>query len=182
MSLHISVVSLEGNHLDEIAAVLADCDYRIEDSFVVSSAHSAANELDWRPSRDRLAKVAYCAKGWTHIIDPELVLMMDHDVWRTYSRRWNNVVVGWVCEGISGSYGLVVFDRGQKIREVLAVSGELEVDDGSRLPEEVHIDWASVSEDDLLQLIRDIGPKADMDEDRDYLVLHLDESRPQPTE
>jgi hypothetical protein len=40
MSMHISVVSIEGDHLDEIADVLRECEYVIESSFTVASGES----------------------------------------------------------------------------------------------------------------------------------------------
>src|SRR3954452_2577111 len=103
MSMHISVVSIEGDHLDDIADVLRKCEYVIESSFSVPSGEQASRELDWHPDRMHVAKVAYVADDWTFIVDPELVLMSD-DVWLEYSQKWKTRVVGWVCEGASGSY------------------------------------------------------------------------------
>lgn len=97
MSLHISVVSIEGDHLSEIADVFLNCRYVGEDVFSVSSGEQASKELDWHPDRNRVAKLAYVEAGWTFIVDPEMVLMSD-EVWLEYSRKWNSRIVGWVCE------------------------------------------------------------------------------------
>src|SRR5437588_5358596 len=120
MSMHISVVAIEGNHLAEISQVLQKCKYVIEKSTTVRTWKQAERELTWNPSPDRVSKVGYFANGWTFLIDPELVLFTD-DVWRIYSRKWNARVFGWLCEGASGSYGLTLFQSGKKRREVVSV-------------------------------------------------------------
>lgn len=176
MSMHISVVSIEGDHLHDIADVLKRCEYVIEDSFIVQSGDQASQELDWNPDPNRVAKVAYFANGWTFIVDPELVLMYD-DVWLEYSKQWNNCVIGWVCEGASGSYGLTVFHSGIKLREVMAVDGDIALHDGEPLPEESDIDWSNASEDDVLDIAKQLGAEYDFLTDRAYMVFHLDESQ-----
>lgn len=176
MSMHISVVSIEGNHLNEIADVLRKCEYVIEDSFTVQTGDQASRELDWNPDPNRLAKVAYIADGWTFIVDPELVLMLD-DVWLEYSQKWNTRVVGWVCEGASGSYGLTVFDSGSKRREVFSGDGEVAVNTGEPLAEESNMNWNEAWEDDVLEIAKRLGAEYDFLADREYLVFHLDESR-----
>jgi hypothetical protein len=175
MSLHISVVSAEGDRLEELAGVITAIQYRIEKSFHVHTGDAASVELDWNPDRNVVAKVAYEADGYTHIIDPELVLMSD-DIWLKYSARWKCRVIGWVIEGASGSYGLTVFDSGQKVREVLACGGEVAVNSGEPLDEEMNMVWAEANEDDVLAVAERLGSEYDLS-DRDYLVLHLDESQ-----
>jgi len=174
--MHISVVSIEGDHLNDIADVLKRCEYVVEDSFTVQTGDEAAKELDWSPNPDRVAKVAYSDNGWTTIIDPELTLMTE-DVWVEYSKEWNNRVFGWVCEGASGTYGLVVFDTGRKRRDVMAVAGDIAVNDGEPLPEESGTDWEQACEDEVLDLAEQIGPGNDFLADREYTVFHLDESQ-----
>jgi hypothetical protein len=176
MSMHISVVSIEGDRLDEIADILRKCEYVIEDSFSVATGDEASRELDWNPSRNRVAKLAYVADGWTFIIDPELVLMSE-DVWLEYSQKSNRRIVGWVCEGASGSYGLTVIDSGSKRREVCKCDGEVAVNDGKQLPEESGIDWSKAGEDDVLEIAKRFGAEYDFLSDREYLVFHLDESQ-----
>jgi hypothetical protein len=55
MSMHISVVSIEGDHLDEIAEVLRKCEYVIERAFTVTTGDQASRELDWNPDSNRVA-------------------------------------------------------------------------------------------------------------------------------
>lgn len=133
MSMHISVVSIEGNHLDEVADVLRKCGYVIEDSFTAATGDQTSRELDWNPDRNRVPNVAYVADGWTFIVDPELMLMVN-DVWLEYSQKWNTRVVGWVCEDASGSYGLTVFDSSNTQCEVFSGMGEVGVNNGKPLP------------------------------------------------
>ena len=176
MSMHISVVSIEGDHLNEIAEVLERCEYVIEDIFTVQTGERASEELDWHPDRNRVAKVAYFSDGWTFLVDPELVLM-NNDVWLDFSKKWNNRVVGWVCEGASGSYGLTVFDAGGKRREVMVGDGEILLNDGEPIPEESCINWNDAWEDDILDIAGRIGAEYDSLSDREYTVFHLDESQ-----
>lgn len=176
MSMHISVVSIEGDHLDEVADVFRKCEYVIENSFTVLTGDQASRELDWNPDRNRVAKVAYAADGWTFIVDPELVLM-SNDVWLEYSQKWNTRVIGWVCEGASGSYGLTVFDSGSKRRDVFSGAGEVAVNNGEPLPEESDVNWSEACEDDVLEIAKRLGAEYDSLADREYLVFHLDESQ-----
>jgi len=176
MSMHISVVSIEGNHLDEIGEVLRNCQYEIEDSFSVQTGEEAARHLEWRPDRNHVAKVAYFANEWTHIVDPELVLMSD-DVWLQYSKAWDNQILGWLCEGASGSYGITVFRAGRRVRNVFSVAGEISVDEGDPLPEESNTDWSKAWEDDVMKIAGRFGADYDYLEDWDYRVFHLDESK-----
>ena len=176
MSMHISVISIEGNHLNEIADVLKKCEYAIEDSFTVQTGDQALKALDWNPERNHVAKVVYFANGWTFIVDPELVLMF-HNVWLEYTRQWNNCVVGWICEGVSGSYGLTVFESGIKRREVFTIDGQMAVNDGKPLPEESEMNWNDAWEDDILEIAGRIGAEYDFLADREYVVFYLDESQ-----
>lgn len=176
MSMHISVVSIKGDHLDEVADVFRRCHYVIENSFIVPTGDQASRELVWSPDRNRVAKLAYVEEDWTFIVDPEIVLMSD-DVWLEYSQKWNTRVVGWVCEGASGSYGLTIFDSGSKRREVFCGGGEVAVNKGKPLPEELEINWSEACEDDVLEIAKRLGAEYDFLPDREYLVFHLDESQ-----
>lgn len=175
MSLHISLVSIQGNHLSEIVGVLEDCEYIVEESYSINSGDQVSEELGWSPDRNRVAKAAYFEHGWTFVIDPELVLFMD-DIWLRYSRKWDNRIFGWVCEGVSCSYGITVFDSGIKRRKILSIDGEIVADEGKPLNEETDLDWKDVWETDILEIAKRIGAEYDFPTDREYLIFHLDES------
>ena len=102
---------------------------------------------------------------------------MSNDVWLEYSQKWNTRVIGWICEGASGSYGLTVFESGSKRREVLCADGQIAIDEGKPLPEEANVDWQEASEDDVLEIAKRVGAEYDFFPDREYLVFHLDESQ-----
>jgi hypothetical protein len=174
--MHISVVSIEGNYLDDVPEILRKCEYVIEDCFTVQTGDEASRQLDWNPDPNRVAKVAYFSNGWTFIVDPEMVLMSD-DVWLEYSRKWKTRVVGWVCEGASGSYRLSLFESGTKLREVQSCAGEDTFELGKPLPEEANINWDEAWEDDVLEIVERLGAKYDFMVDREYVVFQLDESQ-----
>ena len=102
---------------------------------------------------------------------------MSNDVWLEYSQRWSTRVVGWVCEGASGSYGLTVFDSGSKRREVFSAEGEVAIDEGNPLEEESGLTWSEAWEDDVLGIARRLGAEYDFLADREYRIFHLDESQ-----
>jgi hypothetical protein len=172
VSMHISVVAIKGNHLEEIGDVLKKCKYTIEKSFKVRSGKDASRELAWKGDRNRVAKAAYFASGWTFLLDPELVLTTD-DVWLDYSRKWNTRVVGWLCETTSGTFGLAVFESGKKRRQVVSVDGEVKVDEGMALAEESGMKWSEASVKGVLKIAKDLGAAYDFPADRDYTVFQL---------
>ena len=172
MSLHISVVSIEGNHLQDIPDVLTDTQYTIEDSYVRMTGVEAAQELLWHPDRDRVAKVAYESNGWTYVVDPEMVLMLDN-VWLDRSRKWGTRVIGWLCEGTSNSYGLSVFQNGEQVRKVMTGNGRILTNDGAPLEEEDGLDWAWAIDADVIGVVMRLGADFDFSDDRDYTVFRL---------
>ena len=132
MSLHLSAVSIEGNHLDELEEVFRN-------------------------------------------FDPEMVLWSG-DEWIELSKRWDARVVGWICEGASGSYGLAVYQSGAKVRDVIRVGADVPIDQGEPLDEEEGLDWRKAFEDDVLGIVDRIGAGCDASVDRTYRVFRLDES------
>jgi hypothetical protein len=176
MSMHVSVVSVEGDRREEVSGLFEKLNYTILESFTVDTSEKADQELAWSPDRNRVAKLVYVENGFTHIVDPELVLMSD-DIWIEVSARWQCRIVGWVCEGASGSYGLVVFDSGKRIRNVFRVDREVVTDEGEPLAEEQGLDWAGAFEDDVLEIVDRLGTGFDLDVNRSYVVYHLDESK-----
>lgn len=101
---------------------------------------------------------------------------MTNDVWLAYSKLWNNRVISWVCEGVSGSYGLIVFDSGLQRRQIVSCDGEVVADKGDPLPEECHINWNEVGESEILEIASQMGADFDFLVDRDYLCFQLTRS------
>ena len=176
MSLHLSVVSIEGDRRGEISGLFERLNYIVLERFTVDTSDRADQELEWRPDRNQVAKIVYVENGFTHIVDPELVLMSD-GIWGEASARWQCRVIGWVCEGASGSYGLVIHDSGKKIRDVFRVAGVLQTDKGEQLDEEQGLKWTDAFEDDVLGIVDRLGAGFDFDVNREYVVYHLDESQ-----
>ncbi len=177
MSLHISVVSIEGNHLADLAEVFERCNYRVIGSEMTTDADSAARQLDQHVvEQTKVRKVAYFSDGWTHIVDPELVIMSD-SAWADYSARWDGRIVSWVCEGCSGTYGFSLYEAGAKVRSVCRTEGRVYEDEGVPQREEAGIDWAHAFEDDVLAVAERLGaPYGYLEGVAEYHVFLLDES------
>lgn len=170
---YASVVSIEGDHLDDIAGILRRVGYIVETSFMVQTREQAVAALNRKAGENRLAKLAYSADGWTHIVDPEMFLMA-HGVWLELSKKWNNRVLGWGCFSCRG---LTLFQAGKKLRDVVSCDGGTVVDRGDPLPEEAGIDWNKAEDDDVLGIAARLGAPYDSLADREYLVFHLDRSQ-----
>jgi hypothetical protein len=174
--MHISVVSIEGDHLAEVGEVFKKCNYVIENTFTVATGKQASRELGSELGSHRVVKLAYVAKGWTFIVETELVLFTD-DVWLGYSRKWKTRVMGWLCEGTSGSYGFTLYQAGKMRRQVFSVDGDISVEEGEPVPEEDGVDWNEASEGEVLGIAERLGAKYDFPANRKYTVFHLDESQ-----
>ena len=117
MSLHLGVVSIEGNRLLELAEVLRKDGYLIDQETTVDTSREAVAAAEEQPDRLHVTKVAYSEDDFTHLLDLEMVLQ-HNDVWLEYSRKWVCRVIGWICEGASSTFQLSVCDRGEWIRHV----------------------------------------------------------------
>jgi hypothetical protein len=84
-------------------------------------------------------------------------MLVNDDAWLYFSEFWQTRVFGWICEGASGTYATSVFDSGRRIRHAFYADGELLENDGTPLPAERDIDWASIFEDDILSIAERIG-------------------------
>jgi hypothetical protein len=124
-------------------------------------------------------KAAYLQNGWTVLLDPELVLF-DKNLLGRLSNESQANVLGWICDGVSGTYGFIFFGKGQT-RSVLSVAGRLAEDIGQALIEESGTEWGKASEDDVLRLSEKLGvPYRYMKDDLEYHIFLLDESKPEP--
>ena len=178
MSLHISVISIEGNHVADMPSIFRQCDYVLNESLlVVRSSQEALQHLeDWVVQENCIKKVVFFADGWTHVLDPELVMMSEEDVWLGISAGRGRRVLCWVCEGASGTYGFSLYENGRKRRAVCYSDGQLEEDEGDLIPEEVGIRWDEAFEDDVLQVAEQLeAPFDDWPDETDYHVYVLDE-------
>jgi hypothetical protein len=176
MSLHLSVISIEGNRLGGLPEVLKKNGYIIDQETTVETSEEAIRAAEEHPDRMHVTKVAYAADGFTHLLDLEMVLQKD-DVWLEFTKRWRCRMVAWICEGAASSFALSVCDRGHWIRSVLAVEGEVRENEGDQLAEEECLEWSDANEVDVLAVIERLGASSDFSVDRQYRVYRLDESR-----
>ena len=89
MSLHLGVVSIEGDHVNDAPDIFERCDYRLVGSMkAIRTANDLNKELDQViHDRTKVMKVVYLENGWTHIIDSELVMITEESVWMALSKR-----------------------------------------------------------------------------------------------
>ncbi len=76
--------------------------------------------------RYRVTKAAYLAHGWTHIIDPELVIFTEEEALSKESQLLNTKIVVWLSESASDTYGFWVYEHGRLLRGVLTPNGKPE--------------------------------------------------------
>ncbi len=179
MSLHMAMVSIEGEHLADAPEIFERLDYRLMDKpRVVTSSEEIEVELrDPIIDRTTVKKVVYFAGGWTDILDFEMVMISEEAVWEEFSARWKTRIFCWICEGASNTYALSLYENGCKLRSVMATDGEINHNIGDPIPEEMNIDWSSAFEDDILKIAERIGaPYSYLDDEQTYHLYLLDES------
>lgn len=172
MSMHISFVAIEGEHLNEIPEMLTAFDYSVTESKAVENAAELVHAFSTSAAEDVLTKIAYTNGNWTVLVDPEMVVMHQDEL-ADYSQKWKARVVGIVMEGTSGSYGFRVFALGEQQRLVMAIDGAVVVNEGAPLPEEEGIDWTRVFESECLTLAERFGIAFDLTVDRTYHIFQL---------
>jgi len=175
MSLHISVVSIEGDYLDNVPQMFELAGYRLDGPPWVCNRQTVGDALISESSRRNVVrKAAYQLHGWTYIVDSELVLMFQPELWIKHTHDHQNQVVCWLCEGVSGTYGFSLFDRGRLVREVLSIDGVVEAK-GQSIPEESGIDWPEAFESEILSVASALGATYDgLESDIPYRVYQLD--------
>jgi hypothetical protein len=179
MSLHISIISIEGDRVAAAAVIFTDCDYVPVGQAIQVHSEDELNEHLEEDIKDRtkVKKAVYYKDGWTHIVDTELVMMTKESVWCHRSREWAARVLTWICEGASGTYGFALYENGTKRRSVLVMDGEVHEDFGAPLPEEEGIAWSEAFEDEVLQVTERLGAPSEYCEGAvSYDVYLLDES------
>src|SRR5262245_30770020 len=182
MRLHISCVAIEGNDLAAMPGLFESCQYRVVDPVTtVSDGERVGKALEQRSLEgDRTRKVAFLQGSWTMIIDPELVMTTDEEVWIRLSSNHRTRVLCWVCEGVSATYEFILFEHGKKKRMVSHCDGDLS-QSGTPLPEEAGFDWTKADEDSILRVAERLGARYDYLEARiDYQIYLLEYSPTEP--
>ena len=174
--LHLSEVCFRGDVGQKIAPVLRQLKYKFvarERTVNATQAHAFLAASLQGPNRVR--KAAYYTKGWTHLFDPELVIMTEYKLLARLSKSWKTKIVTWLCESNSRSYGFQVFENGALVREVLAVDGDV-TSKGKRLSEERSVTWRTATEDDVLNVAKRLGPSyEELPNGIQYRIFDLDQ-------
>ena len=148
MSLHAGVVAIEGDHINRAAEILAALNAEVDPNPIITASRGRLN-------RD-IAMAVYQAGNWTAILDAEIVLSVETDAAKALSTRLATRVLILVCEGVSGTYQLTLFDRGQTVRDFLLVDGQIQTNEGA-LPAENGRLNANTFEDDIIDVAESIG-------------------------
>jgi hypothetical protein len=153
MSLHISVVAIQGDHIGRTKELLGLFGFGFETGPIeVTSLEESSRYLD-----NHGCKAVYYQQGWTAIVDPELVFMIDEGACAEISRRLGSQVCGFVCEGVSGTYGFNLFRDGEKVRGFCSTNGKITEDNGQPIAEESGLDRNLATEVGLIELVARIG-------------------------
>lgn len=176
-SLHMALVAVQGERLQEIRGVFERSGYTVDGPPLEVNAGGVGGALS-KPTSDRniVRKAVYVAHGWTYIVDPEMVMPFQEQVWPAISSQNDSRIIGWICEGASGTYGLRVFGQDGLERDVLVADGQLVSNLGRPLPAEKGVDWTHAFEDDVLRIAEELGaPFKELTEDVSYHVYTLRE-------
>lgn len=178
MSLHMAMVSIEGEHRAAAPEIFDLLDYKIvgEPIRVQKATDLDPHLQNVQPAPGQVKRIVYTDGEWTHIADFELILFSEPLLWKELSKRWNTRIVCWICEGSSGTYAFSLYENGELLRQVSATAGVLSEVVGEPLPEEDGLEWEHACEDDIFVLIEHFGVRyCYMEQDWDYVVYLLDE-------
>jgi hypothetical protein len=153
MSLHISLLLLEGNHLSHISQVFEMFGYQDSRDDKQVQGWEALKILDnWQISDTEVLKAVCLCQNWSVIVDPEMVMFADEEACAKVSSEFQIRIFGTICEGVSATYGFNFF-QGQKVRGFLSVDGEIIEDVGDPLAGESLFDKRQVFEDEILRVM-----------------------------
>jgi hypothetical protein len=174
MDTHFAFVNIEGNHLDRIAELLTELDYRLVGPPARCTSGAAAIALLNEESGTVVRKAAYESNGWTCLIDPEMIVITSDVELTAFAQAHATRILVWICESYSDTYGFRLFAPTLQ-RDLLAAGGELVTDTGNSLPEERGIDWQRAGYQEMLTLVQRFGVAYDrMTADRPYWVYSVE--------
>lgn len=177
MSLHACAVVVRGEHIEAMLAFVRDLGHR--SLTTVGTVRDGLAASQWVDRRARM--MVYLAEGCTWLLDGEsLIAFQDDAALSRLASATGQPVLGWLCEGTSGTYALRWFAP-ELERDVTVSGGEVTLDEGQPLPEEAGVDWSRVWETELLQILERLGmPYDGLAGQRDYLLLDLAGGAPMP--
>ena len=156
MSMHASLLMIEGNHLDRLKEIFEDFGYADTGQDKVVGQFEDLPAVDqWVISRTRERNTGFFSQGWTVIMNA-MVMLAYEETCSQLSKKLNSRIFGMVCEGTSGSYGFWLYDRDKK-RSFLSTDGEITDNFGEPLPGESALNKNDIFEDDILLLMKSLG-------------------------
>ncbi len=170
MSLHMCVIAIEGDARGAVPDFFLQSQYDLpdEDATLDADGFAAAMEALDEPEDKAVA----FHRGWTSILDPEMVLYTEEEALAAFSRDYGKVLAIMVEAG-SGTYGLSLYQKGEKRRDLLVTGGALAEDFGEPLPAEEQINLADLDEDAILDLALGLGYNFDTLGEAQFIVYPL---------
>jgi len=180
MSLHESIFMIEGNHSGRLVELFRIFQYMdTGKDKEVSGADSLSKIVEgWDVGNNRVLKPTSFYKGWTVVIDPEMVMAVDDEANALVSEKFQTKTFGMICEGTSNTYAFSLFDKGRKIRGFNSIDGEIQ-QSGTPLESESGIDLSKgFLEDEVITIMREETgiDFSELWETGLFLVKELDES------
>jgi hypothetical protein len=180
MSEHVSLVMIQGDHRARLPDLFEVFDYRltgtVEKLNIWEQVYDAIKYPRPGKSKDLVHKAVFFHDGWTVILDPEYLMIADEDACEKVSQMLDSSLFAMACEGASNSYGYSFYDH-RKLRSFWSDDGVIQDDWGEKLTIEEGIDLSTIFEDDVFQIIRELGVNyLTFDEVTEFLVFEFDES------
>lgn len=177
MSLHASIVMIEGDFLSQLSEIFERFEYSDtgNDREITSWDDTLQILSNWQVSRSRVLKAVCLQQGWSVILDPEMVMFADEASCSKVSSEFQTRIFGLICESTSGTYGFNFYNN-QKVRDFLSVNGEVVEDFGIPMQEEAEFDKSQVFEADILKIMEEIGVDYNsLETVENFIVKELDE-------
>ncbi len=178
MSLHSSILMIEGNHLESLTEVFSRFSYNPTKSPEIIKGWNNALDAIRFPTKGKPRTIVYKAactiNNWTVILDPEMLLVNDEDACMSVSQVLNSRLFGMICEGTSNTYAYI-FCNGEMKRSFWIGDGEIFKDSGDKQAEEPST--KEVSESHILETMARIGVNYEsLASVIDFHVYEFDES------
>lgn len=131
MSLYMGILAMTGDHRQDIDFIFNQLGY--------TASKEPKTVADWPALREAIgsrSKAVCQINGWTVILDPEMALVAKQKNCTTLSKTFDAKVYGMFCEDAGGAYCFAIHEKGELLRAVMTVDGEVIEEEGTPLPEE----------------------------------------------
>ncbi len=181
MSMHSSILMIQGDHLQSLPDVFSRFDYRQTRPAEPSEGwDNTLDAIEWHPGKGKprniVHKAACVLHGWTVILDSEMVMVTSNKTCAAVSQMLHSKLFGMICEGTSGTYVYLICDGDIK-RWFFWQDGQVLEDVGDRVPEEPPAD--DIDEVTILEMMARMGlDYSDLEQVAEFQLYEFDESRP----